>query len=133
MVLSDRLIAELKAVDAIVIGMPLYNLAAPSVFQSYMDHVLRPGITFKFTQKGPVGLLADKPVYILCARGGIFEGPTAHMDTQTPWLRNTLGFIGLSSLQFVYAEGLGMGVSKVEASLNQAKEKISSLFDRCAA
>lgn len=131
--LSDLLIAELKQADAVVIGMPLYNLAAPSVFQSYLDHVLRAGVTFRYTPQGPQGLLEDKPVYVLCARGGVFSGENAHMDTQTPWLRNIFGLIGISSLQFIYAEGLGLGEEMANTSVTQAKEKISALFSRRAA
>ncbi|SQD79788.1 FMN-dependent NADH-azoreductase [Moritella yayanosii] len=126
--LSGHLIDELREADAVVIGMPLYNLAAPSIFQTYLDYVLRAGVTFKYTEKGPMGLLNNKPVYILCTRGGMFGGDNAHMDTQTPWLRNILGFMGLSSTQFIYAEGMGISESMATESLIQAKNSISALF-----
>lgn len=131
--LSERLITEIREVDAIVIGMPLYNLAAPSVFQSYLDYVVRAGVTFQYTKQGPVGLLDNKPVYILCSRGGVFSGDNAHMDTQTLWLKNILGFIGLSSLQFIYAEGLGLSEGVAIESLKNAKQQITNLFENTIA
>lgn len=126
--LSDTLINELKQADTIVIGMPLYNLTAPSVFHSYIDYILRTGVTFRYTKQGLVGLLDNKSVYILCARVGVFLSDNIHMDTQTPWLKNILGFIGFSSIQFIYAEGLGMGEEVAAEKSSHAKDIISKLF-----
>lgn len=104
---SDQIIAEITAADVIVIGVPMYNFGIPSTLKAYFDHIARAGVTFKYTETGPVGLLADKPVYIIATRGGIYKDqPT---DTQSPFLTTFLNFIGLKDVRFIYAEGLNMG------------------------
>lgn len=122
---SDDLIAELQAADAVVIGVPMYNFGVPSTLKAYFDRIARAGVTFKYTEQGPVGLIADKPVYLLAARGGQYVGTAA--DSQTPFLTTFLNFIGLRSLHYVYAEGLNMGAELREAALRQASETIDRL------
>lgn len=104
---SDNIIAEIQAADAIVIGVPLYNFGIPSSLKAYFDHIARAGVTFKYTETGPVGLLNNKPVYIIAARGGVHKGLPS--DTQSQFLSNFLGFVGLKDVRFIYAEGLNMG------------------------
>ncbi|ACE85549.1 FMN-dependent NADH-azoreductase [Cellvibrio japonicus] len=104
---SDKIIAEIQAADAIVLGVPLYNFGIPSTLKAYFDHIARAGVTFKYTETGPVGLLTDKPVYILAARGGIYKGQPS--DTQSRYLVDFLNFVGLKDIHFIYAEGLNMG------------------------
>lgn len=106
-------------------GVPMYNFGVPSVLKAYFDHIARAGITFRYTANGPVGLLEDRPVYILAARGGLYAG-TAN-DSQTPFIRSFLGFIGLKNLHFVYAEGLNMGDNQKESSLEEAGRAIEAL------
>jgi len=118
---SDTLIAEIQTADAIVIGVPLYNFGVPSTLKAYFDQLARAGVTFKYTETGPVGLLNDKPVYIIAARGGFHVGKDC--DSQTGFLNTFLNFIGLKSVQYIYAEGLSIGDVK-EKSLTQAREKI---------
>lgn len=103
---SDQIIAEIQSADVIVIGVPLYNFGVPSALKAYFDHIARAGVTFKYTESGAVGLLNDKPVYILAARGGIYQGLPS--DTQSQFLTTFLNFIGLKDLRFIYAEGLNM-------------------------
>lgn len=122
---SDALIDELKQADAVILGVPMYNLGVPSVLKAYFDHIARAGITFRYTENGPEGLLADRPVYVLAARGGIYAG-TAN-DSQTPFLRSFLGFLGLNSVEFVYAEGLNMGDDQKTSALDQAGTEIDAL------
>ena len=105
--LSDDLVAELLAADVLVIAAPLYNFGIPSTLKAYFDHIARAGITFRYTAQGPQGLLRGKRVYVLAARGGNYSGTP--MDTQTSYLRNFLGFLGLDDVTFVYAEGLALG------------------------
>lgn len=102
--LSDQLIAEIEQADAIVIGLPMYNFGVPSQLKAWMDHLARAGRTFKYTDQGPVGLLADKPVTLLATRGGAY----AHSphDHQAPFVSQFLGFIGLKNLNYIYAETL---------------------------
>ncbi|AOY89762.1 FMN-dependent NADH-azoreductase [Marinobacter salinus] len=122
---SDSLIEEIENADAIVLGVPMYNFGIPSVLKAYFDHIARAGLTFRYTENGPVGLLADRPVYILAARGGIYAGTPN--DSQTPYLRSFLGFIGLKDLHFVYAEGLNMGDEQKESALQDASANIETL------
>lgn len=118
---SDSLIAEINNADAIVIGVPLYNFGVPSTLKSYFDQLARAGVTFKYTETGPVGLLKDKPVHIIAARGGFHVGKAS--DSQTGFLDTFLNFLGFKSLNYIYAEGLSIGDVK-EKSLTQAREQI---------
>ena len=122
---SDALVAELQAADAIVLAVPMYNFGIPSTLKSYFDWIARAGVTFKYTPTGPVGLLADKPVTVFAARGGLYQG-TPH-DTQTGYLKDFLGFIGLKSVEFVYAEGLNMGDELRAKAEAEAASRIAEL------
>lgn len=123
--LSDELIAELQAADEIVIALPMYNFSLPSTFKAWMDHVARVGVTFKYTDTGPVGLLAKRPVTVFAARGGQYSGTPK--DTQTPLIETFFGFIGLAAPRFVYAEGLALGPDSAEQALSQAREQLEQL------
>lgn len=122
---SDALIQEIQDADVIVMGVPMYNFGIPSTLKAYFDHIARAGITFRYTENGPVGLLKDRPVYVLAARGGIYAG-TAN-DTQTPYIRSFLGFLGLTKVEFVYAEGLNLGDDKKASSITKAHSDIDAL------
>lgn len=122
---SDALIDELRQADAIVLGVPMYNFGIPSTLKAYFDHVARAGVTFRYTENGPQGLLNDVPVYVLAARGGLYAGTPN--DSQTPYLRSFLGFIGLKQVEFVYAEGLNMGDDRKQDALHNARERIQAL------
>lgn len=122
---SDVLIAELKAADVIVLGLPLYNFGLPSTLKAYFDHVGRAGHTFKYTEKGPVGLLSGKKAYVFAARGGLYEGTPR--DTQTAYVRDFLGFMGITDVEFVYAEGLAISEESKNASLARAHRKIGDI------
>ncbi|GAB3280021.1 FMN-dependent NADH-azoreductase [Parahaliea aestuarii] len=110
---SMALIDELKTADRIVLGLPMYNFGIPSQLKSWIDHVARAGITFRYTENGPEGLVEDKPVTVLAARGGLYAG--TGNDTVTPYIRMFFAFIGITSLDFVYAEGLNMSEVKEKA------------------
>jgi FMN-dependent NADH-azoreductase len=122
---SDALISELKQADVIVIGLPMYNFGVPSQLKAYFDHIARAGVTFRYTDKGPVGLLTGKKVYVFAARGGIYAGTP--MDTQTSYVRDFLRFIGLAEVEFVYAEGLAISPQSKDAGLAQAAAAIERL------
>ncbi len=122
---SDGLIEELRQADAIVLGVPMYNFGVPSVLKAYFDHVARAGVTFRYTENGPQGLLEDRPVYVVAARGGLYQGTPA--DSQSPFLTTFLNFLGLRNVQFVYAEGLNISEDSKETSLAQANEHIERL------
>ncbi len=122
---SDALIAELKAADAVAIGLPMYNFSVPSTFKAWMDYVARAGVTFRYTEKGPEGLIDDKPVYVFAARGGLYQGTST--DTQTGLIETFLGMLGLNKLTFTYAEGLAMGEESARRSWAQAQGRILEL------
>ncbi|WP_420473521.1 FMN-dependent NADH-azoreductase [Noviherbaspirillum sp. ST9] len=122
---SDALIDELRNADVIALGLPMYNFGVPSTLKAYFDHIARSGVTFRYTENGPVGLLTGKKVYVFAARGGMYQGTS--MDTQTSYVRDFLRFIGLSDVEFVYAEGLAMGEESKQAGLAKAENVIRQL------
>ena len=122
---SDALIAELRAADAIVIGLPMYNFGTPSQLKAYFDHIARAGVTFRYTANGPEGLITGKKVYVLATRGGVYAGTP--QDSQTAYVRDFLGFIGITDLEFIYAEGLNMGDESKNAALAQAHQSLAAL------
>ena len=123
--LSDELIAEIQAADVIVIGVPMYNFGIPSTLKAYFDHIARAGITFRYTTNGPEGLLKGKRAVILAARGGIYSGTPK--DTQSAYLRDILAFVGITEVEFIYAEGLAMGDEQAARAKHAAQECIQHL------
>ena len=122
---SDTLIRELQSADTVVIGLPLYNFGVPSTLKAYFDHIARTGVTFKYTETGPVGLLTGKQVYVTAARGGLYAGTP--LDTQTAYVRDFLRFIGVEDVEFVYAEGLAISPDLKTKALEQANDSIARL------
>jgi FMN-dependent NADH-azoreductase len=120
---SDVLTDELVAADVLVLAAPMYNFAIPSTLKAWLDHVLRAGVTFKYGEAGPQGLLVGKRAIVLTARGGIYAGSA--MDHQEPYLRQVLAFIGIHDVTFIHAEGLNMGGDFVEKGMKQAVEKLA--------
>lgn len=100
--LSDTIVEELKAADMVFIGLPVYNLSMPAGFKAWSDLAARVGETFKYTEKGPVGLLEGKKVYVAVAFGGTQIG--SDIDFLTLWLRHFLGFIGIVDVEIVQAK-----------------------------
>ena len=123
--LSDTLIGELKSADILVIGTPMYNLGISSMLKCWIDHVIRAGETFQYTDQGPEGLLSDKQTYIVAAQGGNFLGTEA--DLLSKYMSMALGFIGLSTIEFIYAKGLALGPQAAAAGLKSARDQIGSL------
>ena len=122
---SDALIDELKRADVIVLGLPMYNFGVPSALKAYFDHIARTGITFRYTDKGSVGLLTGKKAYVFATRGGLYAGTP--LDSQTPYVRTFLHFLGIADVEFVYAEGLAVSEASKQAGLAQAHRAIEQL------
>jgi FMN-dependent NADH-azoreductase len=122
---SDILVNELKQADVIVLGLPMYNFGVPSQLKAYFDHIARAGVTFQYTEKGPVGLLTAKKAFVFAARGGLYAGTP--MDTQTSYVRDFLRFLGITDVEFVYAEGLAISPEHKEAGLAKAVAEIARL------
>ncbi|MDO9640636.1 MAG: FMN-dependent NADH-azoreductase [Pseudotabrizicola sp.] len=121
--LSNLLTDELLAADVLVLAAPMYNFAIPSTLKAWLDHVLRAGVTFKYSETGPQGLLSGKRAFVLTARGGIYAGGT--QDHQEPYLRQALAFVGIHDVSFIHAEGLNLGGDFMEKGLNQAKAQLA--------
>ncbi|WP_445158507.1 FMN-dependent NADH-azoreductase [Halomonas sp. E14] len=122
---SDALIDELQAHDVLVLAVPMYNFGIPSQLKAWFDRVMRAGVTFRYTEQGPEGLVQGKRAVILAARGGQYAGTA--LDTQTPHLKAMLGMIGISDVSVVYAEGLAMGEGRRDAALKEARQAIDGL------
>jgi FMN-dependent NADH-azoreductase len=123
--LDDALIAELQAADVVVLGVPMVNFGITSQLKNWLDAVARTRVTFQYTANGPEGLLKGKKVYAMLTRGGVHRD--TERDTQVPYLRNMLGFLGMTDVEFVYAEGLSMGPEAVERAVEAARGEIARL------
>ncbi len=123
--LDDALIAEIQAADVVVIGAPMYNFGVSTQLKNWIDAIARARVTFEYTEKGPVGLLTGKTVYVVLTRGGVHRG--TERDSQVPYLRAVLGFLGMTELNFVYAEGLAMGPEAEAQALAAARAEIDAL------
>jgi len=124
--LDDALIAEVQAADVLVLGVPMYNFGVLVQLKSWIDAIARNGVTFRYTEKGPEGLLKDKKVYMALARGGRYRGTTA--DTQVPYLQTVFGFLGMTDVHFIYAEGLNMGAEAVQQGFAEAEADIEAML-----
>jgi FMN-dependent NADH-azoreductase len=124
--LDDALIDELQSADVIVLGVPMYNFGVPTQLKNWIDAIARAGVTFKYTDKGPVGLVQGKKVYVALTRGGLYRNTPA--DTQMPYLKTFLGFIGLTDVEFIYAEGLAMGPEAEQKALASAQAQIEEVL-----
>jgi len=124
--LDDALIAEVQAHDAIVLGVPMYNFGVPVQLKNWIDAIARAGVTFRYTAEGPEGLLKGKTVYVALARGGRYRGTPN--DSQVPYLKTVLGFLGLTDVRFVYAEGLAMGEDAFAQGMAEADADIAAVL-----
>ncbi|MBF9028922.1 FMN-dependent NADH-azoreductase [Rhodobacterales bacterium HKCCE3408] len=120
--LSDALVSELKAADTIVIGLPIYNFGVPAAFKAWVDQIARAGVTFRYTETGPVGLLAGKRAIVAVASGGTAAG--SEIDFATGFVRHVLGFIGITDVEFVAADRLMLDA---ESTIKSAHEQIEAL------
>ncbi|WP_425081497.1 FMN-dependent NADH-azoreductase [Ruegeria arenilitoris] len=120
--LSDSLVGELQQADTIVIGLPIYNFSVPAAFKAWIDLVARVGLTFSYTENGPVGLLTDKRVVLAIASGGTVVG--SEIDFATNYVRHVLGFIGITNVDVVAADKMALDA---EAALNNAHKAVTEL------
>lgn len=129
--LSDTLIDELQAHDVIVIAAPMYNFNISTQLKNYFDLIARAGVTFKYTEQGPEGLVKGKRVIVLTSRGGIHkDGPS---DLVVPYLNIFLGFLGMTDVEFVFAEGIAYGPEVATKAQESAKEAIDDVIKQVAA
>lgn len=122
--MSDEAVAQLLEADIVVIGVPLFNFGIPSTLKSWLDNVLRAGLTFRYGENGPEGLVTGRKVYIALASGGVYsEGPAAALDHATPYLKSVLGFMGITDVSVIRAEGTAMAHLQ-ENALSKALEAL---------
>lgn len=132
---SDPLLDETEAANVIVIGVPMYNFGIPSTLKAWLDHITRAGRTFRYTANGPEGLLKNKKVFVVAARGGIYTGesPFKAYDFQEPYLRAILGFNGLDDVTFIHVEGQKVSPEAAEAGVARARAQVNAITTRVAA
>ena len=132
---ADGLIAEVEAADVIVIAAPMYNFTISTTLKAWIDHIVRAGRTFRYTANGPEGLLRHKTVFVTTARGGFYgaNSPTAALDFQEPYLRTILGFVGITDVTFVHAEGLAIDPDTAARGLAAARRVVAELVPVAAA
>ncbi|WP_019561003.1 MULTISPECIES: NAD(P)H-dependent oxidoreductase [Caldimonas] len=122
--LDDALIAEVQAADVVVLGVPMYNFGVPVQLKNWIDAISRAKVTFRYTEHGPEGLLKGKKVYVVLTRGGIYRNQPS--DSQVPYLKTVLGFLGMTDVEFIYAEGLALGAEAEQRALAQAQADIEA-------
>ena len=126
--LDDALIAQVFAADVVVLAVPMYNFGVTTQFKNWIDAIARAQVTFRYTAAGPEGLLRGRKVYAVLTRGGVYrDTPT---DSQVPYLRTVLGFLGMSDIEFIYAEGIAMGPEAEARALAGARAQIGAALGR---
>ncbi len=126
--LSDELIDEMSAADLLVISAPMYNFSIPSQLKAWIDHIVRAGRTFQYTAEGPKGLVSGKKAMVFLAAGGIYsDGPFKTYDFQENYLRAILGFLGITDMTAVRAEGLAMGPDAAAKAVAGARARAAEL------
>ena len=123
--LDDALIAQVQAADVIVLGVPMYNFGVPVQLKTWIDAIARAGVTFRYTANGPEGLIQGKTVYVALARGGLYRDTPA--DSQVPYLKSVLAFLGMTDVRFIYAEGLALGGDAADKAFAEAEAQIQTL------
>jgi FMN-dependent NADH-azoreductase len=125
---SEELIGELFAADVIVIASGMVNFGIPSTLKTYIDHVVRAGITFRYSANGPEGLLKGKKAFLVHASGGIYsQGPAQAANFQDTYLKHVLGFIGITDVELITIEGIAYGPEAAQKAVTAASQRVSSV------
>lgn len=122
---SDLLVQELKAADMLIIGAPIYNFSIPAALKAWIDLIARAGLTFSFSADGPMGLLHDKKAYLVVASGGVEVG--SPYDMATPYLRQVLGFVGITDVEIISADQLNLLGEQPIGSAREAIQRIHAI------
>jgi FMN-dependent NADH-azoreductase len=128
--LGNEIIEEFLAADVVVIGSPMYNFSISSQLKAWIDRIAVAGKTFRYTAEGPEGLAGNKRVIVASSRGGVYSdksSPAAGLDFQEPYLRAVFGFLGVTEVEFVRAEGVAISAEHKETSVSGALESIVQL------
>lgn len=124
--LDDALIAQVQSADIIVLGVPMYNLGVPVQLKTWIDAIARAGVTFRYGENGPEGLIKNKKIYVALARGGLYRDTPA--DSQVAYLKTALSFLGMTDIEFIYAEGLAMGAERAAQAFAEAEAALTELM-----
>ncbi|HEY0180213.1 MAG TPA: NAD(P)H-dependent oxidoreductase [Dokdonella sp.] len=126
--LNEQVLEEFLAADVVVIGAPMYNFGISTQLKAWIDRILVSGRTFRYTEAGPAGLAGGKKVVVASSRGGIYSpgSPYAQADFQETYLRQALGFIGITDLEFVRAEGVNLGPEQKAKAIADARAAITA-------
>ena len=126
--LSDSLLQELFAADTVIIAAGMINFGIPSSLKAYIDHVVRPGVTFRYGEKGPEGLVKGKKAYVVVARGGVYtEGPMQAFNFQDTYLKAALGFIGITDVEVIAVEGIAFGPEAAQKAVSTALARVEAI------
>ncbi|WP_428395065.1 FMN-dependent NADH-azoreductase [Lichenicoccus sp.] len=126
--ISNTLIDEIAAASLIVMGVPMYNFSIPSALKAWIDHVVRAGRTFEYTANGPKGLVTGKKLVLFLASGGVYsDGPFKPYDFQQTYLRTIFGFIGITDVTIIRAEGLAFGGDKAAGAIAEARVQTTAI------
>jgi FMN-dependent NADH-azoreductase len=126
--LSDELVAELFAADILIVAAAMINFGIPSTLKAYIDYVVRPGVTFRYREQGPEGLVKGKKAYLVVARGGVYsQGPMQALNFQDTYLKTTLGFMGITDVEVIAVEGIAFGPEVAEKALNAALARVDAI------
>lgn len=128
--INEQLVSQFLRADMIVVGAPMYNFSIPSQLKAWIDRVAQAGRTFRYTAQGPEGLAGGKHVVVISTRGGAYSAnpALAGLDHQESYLQTVFSFFGISELQIVRAEGLGMGDAVRANAIAQAQQQIRDLW-----
>lgn len=126
--LSDELLRELFAADTLIIAAGMINFGIPSSLKAYVDYVVRPGITFRYGEKGPEGLVKGKKAYLVLARGGVYtQGPMQAYNFQDTYLKVALGFMGITDVEVIAVEGVAFGPEAAEKAVGAALARVEAI------
>ena len=125
---SDELLRELFAADTLIVAAGMINFGIPSSLKAYVDHIVRPGVTFRYGEKGPEGLVKGKKAYIVVARGGVYtQGPMQAFNFQDTYLKAAFGFIGITDVEVIAVEGIALGAEAAEKAVSAALARVDSI------
>jgi len=126
---SGAVLAEFLTADTVVLGAPMYNFTIPSQLKAWIDRIVVPGKTFKYGAQGPEGLAGHKRVIVAVSRGGFYGAgtPTAALEHLETYLRGVFGFLGVTQLEFIAADGIQVGPEHREKALASALEAVTAL------
>lgn len=127
--LTDQLVEEFLAAETVVIGAPMYNFSIPTQLKAWIDRIAQPGRTFRYSETGPIGLAGGRTVYIVSTRGGRYAGTPFEtaLDHQEAYLRAVFGFLGVTEIVVIRAEGVALGAEARAAAIAAAEAEIARI------